>query len=119
MTADDEPLVTITKEDLDRKDRVLEKDIENPVCRYAKNKYGMTAEKYSSPAKPSVPDRLFTTIYGFMFFIEFKAPRKKPTPKQAKDHARRRSMGVKVFVVDDVDYGKQVIDLMANGDLGL
>ena len=105
------PLIKITEEDLKRRDRdLLEKDIEGPVKRYAKSRYGMLAEKFISPSKRSVPDDLFTTRHGFMFFIEFKAPGKLPTPKQKEDHARRRAFGIRVYVVDDVGYGKQVID---------
>lgn len=92
---------------------LLEKDIENPVCRYARYRYGMKAEKFTSPGQRSVPDRLFSTINGFAFFIEFKAPGKEATKKQVKDHKERREMGFKVFVVDDITRGKRIIDNMA------
>jgi len=87
----------------------LEKTIEAAVCRHAKVR-GCLAEKFTSPAKRSVPDRLFTTPKGCHFFIEFKAPGKKPTPKQAKDHNERRARGVSVYVIDDIAAGKAVID---------
>lgn len=97
---------------------LLEKDIENPVCKYARDRYGMKAEKFTSPGRRAVPDRLFSVdcdrLGGFVFFIEFKAPGKTATPTQEKDHKERRRMGFFVFVVDDVQKGKEVIDAMAS-----
>lgn len=95
------------------KRELLEKDVENPVCKYARDRHGMKAEKFTSPGRRSVPDRLFTTINAFAFFIEFKAPGKTATKKQVKDHNERRAMGFKVFVVDDIDQGKKIVDDMA------
>lgn len=100
-----------------KKRELLEKDIEDPVCRYAKNRYGMKAEKFTSPSRRSVPDRLFSVATlrpgGFCFFIEFKAPGKDASEKQAKDHKARREMGFKVFVVDNIERGKKIVDAMA------
>lgn len=109
-------LIDLSKAKPVAKKTVLEKDIEQPVCRYARNRHKMLAEKFTSPAKRSVPDQLFTNRFGFMFLIEFKAPGKKPTPKQLKDHQKRRDRGVKVFVVDNIEEGKVIIDQMANID---
>ncbi|ATN93268.1 hypothetical protein [Marinobacter phage PS6] len=96
---------------------LLEKDVEDPVCRYARNRHGMKAEKFTSPSRRAVPDRLFSVKTkspgGFAFFIEFKAPGKEATEKQAKDHKERRKMGFKVFVVDDITRGKRIVDAMA------
>ena len=97
--------------------KLLERDIEAAVCRYAERKYGMKAEKFTSPGRRSVPDRLFSVTGGRVFFIEFKAPKKKPTPKQIKDHERRREMGFKVFVCDDIEQGQMIIDGMVEGAL--
>ena len=94
------------------KRKLLEKDIENAVCKYARDRYKMKAEKFTSPGQRAVPDRLFSAPNGFAFFIEFKAPGKKPTEKQLRDHEERRRMGFKVFVVDDIDRGKRIIDNM-------
>ena len=92
-----------------RKLKILEVDVETPVCRYAKSKNVMH-EKFTSPAKRSVPDRLFTLEGGSMFFIEFKAPNKTATTQQKRDHKKRRAKGVRVYVCDDVIVGKQIID---------
>jgi len=115
----DDPMLELEgdlKKGIVQKRELLEKDIEGPVCKYAISRYGMKAEKFVTPGRRSVPDRMFsvTTVHrcGFVFFIEFKAPGKTATEKQLKDHKARREMGFKVFVVDDVDQGKKVIDSM-------
>ena len=90
---------------------MLEKTIESKVTEYAK-KRGMLAYKFSSPARAAVPDRLFVTSKGVVFFIEFKRPGAKATPAQQQEHLKLIGYGVKVFVIDDVDNGKAVIDAM-------
>lgn len=90
---------------------MLEKQIEAKVCDYAKS-VGMLVYKFTSPARAAVPDRLFVCPSGMMFFIEFKAAGKKPTEPQLREHRRLRGHKVTVFVIDDVDTGKQVIDMM-------
>lgn len=94
---------------------MLEKDIEDRVCRYAK-KLGITAEKFTSPAKRSVPDRLLTfkveSGVAPNVFIEFKATGKRATPKQSLDHSKRRKQGSLVYVIDDVTIGKSVVDTL-------
>lgn len=88
---------------------MLEKDIEKKVCDYAKEK-GLLVYKFTSPARAAVPDRLFITPGGVVFFIEFKAPGKKPTPAQSREHERLRGHDVAVFVVDDVEDGITMIE---------
>lgn len=91
---------------------MLEKQIESKVCAYARS-LGFLAEKFTSPGRAAVPDRLFTAPNGRMFFIEFKAPGKKPTPLQEADHLRRRSRGCLVYTCDGVIRGKEIIDIFA------
>lgn len=93
---------------------MLEKQIEVKVCDYAKSK-GLLAYKFTSPARAAVPDRMFITQDGRVFFCEFKAPGKKPTDAQAREHQRLRQHKVNVFVIDDVDEGKVMIDVMVMG----
>ena len=72
---------------------------------------GGTADKFTSPARRSVPDRLvsFPARLGTNLrmskpyravFVELKAPGKKPTPAQLRDHERRRALGADVWVID-------------------
>jgi len=81
---------------------MLEKTIEAALVRRVKSLGGM-AEKFTSPSKRSVPDRIVTLPDGRIIFVELKAPGRKPTEKQALDHARRRKLGCDVRVIDSMD----------------
>jgi hypothetical protein len=41
--------------------------------------------------------------FGVAIFVELKAPGKKPTPAQQRDHERRRAMGFRVEVLDSIE----------------
>jgi len=86
----------------------LEKIIEEKVCAFAKSK-GILVYKFTSPNRRSVPDRLFITVTGKVFFMELKRRGQKPTPAQAVEIDKIRAQGVQVFVVDDVEIGKAMI----------
>lgn len=88
---------------------MLEAPIEKAVCDYAKTK-GFLVYKFNSANYSSVPDRMFVHKSGVVFFIEFKATGKKPTPSQEREHSRMRGHNVNVFVVDDITNGKKIID---------
>ena len=90
---------------------MLEKDIEAAVCKYARDQ-GYLAYKFTSPQRAAVPDRLLITPGGRVFLIEFKAPGKKPTPAQEREHERLRHQNVFVWVVDNVEHGRHVVDMM-------
>lgn len=69
---------------------------------------GGTCEKFTSPNRRNVPDRLVCwpgteEDYGSACFVECKAPGKRATPGQARDHERRRRMGFRVYVVDSFE----------------
>lgn len=78
---------------------MLERDIEQYLVRRIKRLGGM-AEKFTSPGRRSVPDRLVTLPGGRVVFIELKAPGKKPTENQLRDHQRRRDLGCEIMVID-------------------
>jgi len=88
----------------------LEKDIEAKVCAYAK-KLGCLVYKFTSPARRSVPDRLFIAPLGVIFFIEFKRHGQKPTPAQQVEIEKMHAKGAQVFVVDSVQTGKTIVDM--------
>jgi len=97
------------------KDNPLEKAIEAKVCDHAK-KLGCLVYKFTSPARRSVPDRLFILPGGKgVFFIEFKRKGQKPTPAQQVEIAKIRAQGASVFIVDAVAFGKFVISNMLCG----
>ena len=90
---------------------MLEKDIEKKVCDYARER-GLLVYKFTSPARAAVPDRLFIGPKGRVWFVEFKREGQKPTPAQEREHTRLRGHSVSVFVIDDVEQGKAVVDTM-------
>lgn len=81
---------------------MLERDVERALVRRVEA-LGGTCEKFTSPGRRSVPDRLITMPDGTIIFVELKAPSKKPTDLQKRDHARRRAMGCDVRVIDNKD----------------
>ena len=82
--------------------------IEKAVSDYGRSK-GWIVWKFRSPANKAVPDRIFLRS-EVTFFIEFKATGKKPTKLQLWTHEKLRDQGFKVYVVDDIDQGKQIIN---------
>lgn len=81
---------------------MLEKEIERALCQRVKFLGGL-CEKFVSPGKRSVPDRVVTLPGGQIVFIEVKAPGKKPTPLQERDHETRRRLGCRVVVIDNLE----------------
>lgn len=81
---------------------MLESQVEAALVRRVKQ-LGGTAEKFTSPGRRSVPDRLVTLPGGRIVFVELKAPGKQPTEKQARDHERRKALGCDVRVIDSVE----------------
>lgn len=81
---------------------MLEKDIENALVRKVKTLGGM-CEKFTSPGRRSVPDRIITLPNGKIVFVEVKNTGKKPTELQLRDHERRRALGCDVRVIDNID----------------
>ena len=88
---------------------MLEKQIEEKVCDYAREKR-MLAYKFTSPARAAVPDRLFVTPSGKVFFAEFKRKGQKPTVPQEREHHKLRQNKAEVWVIDNIESGKEMID---------
>lgn len=92
---------------------MLEKKIEKLVCDYAKLKK-ILVYKFVSPGNAGVPDRIFILPNGRVFFIEFKADGKKPTPLQLRQLATLEKQNCMTFVCDSVSDGMDIIDKMIN-----
>lgn len=75
--------------------------IEAQTKNYAKKK-GCWVRKFSSPTQRGVPDDIFMTSSGFIFFIEFKSPNKKPTHKQELEINKILNNKGIVIVVDNL-----------------
>ena len=84
---------------------MLERDIEAYLGKRCKE-VGALCDKFTSPQRRAVPDRLIT-FSGRVLFVELKATGKKPTEAQVRDHGRRRAAGAEVVWLDsqfDVDW---------------
>ena len=86
-----------------------ESQIESTVCEYAKQR-GCYVRKFNSVGHRAVPDRLLISPTGDVFFIEFKAPNKKPTKMQLREHQLIERNGGEVYVIDSIKEGCDVID---------
>ena len=81
---------------------MLEKHIEAALIKKVKSLGGI-ANKFCSPMARSVPDRIVLLPHGKVIFAELKAPGKKPTDAQERDHAKRRALGHRVMVIDSME----------------
>lgn len=89
--------------------RLRESKIEKKVKAYAETK-GWTVRKFKSPGQKFVPDDIFLRTPGRIFFIEFKAPGKRPNSGQLLEHGELRAQGFSVYVVDNIGEGMDIID---------
>ena len=71
---------------------------------------GGLALKFVSPGYDGVPDRLVLIAYGKIAFVEVKAKGKKPRPLQMTRINKLRSMGFKVYVLDNKEQIGGIID---------
>jgi hypothetical protein len=81
---------------------MLERTIEAALVRRVRDLGGL-CEKFVSPGRRSVPDRIVTLPGGRIVFVEVKAPGKGPTELQERDHWRRRKLGCEVVVINTVE----------------
>jgi Holliday junction resolvase len=87
---------------------VLEKDLERKIVNKAK-KLGYIADKYSSPSNRGVPDRIFISENGKLFFVEFKSKKGKLSKLQDKKISELRARKQSIFVVDDEEIGMKLL----------
>jgi len=78
-----------------------ESDIQKACVRWARESCEAYARKFASPGNRSVPDYIFLRG-GDTLYVEFKAPRKKPTEAQQNEHALIRAAGGTVYVIDNI-----------------
>jgi len=81
---------------------MLESAIERAFVARVKSLGGI-AEKFTSPGRRSVPDRIVTLPGGVIIFVELKRPGGKPTVAQLRNHERRRALGCDVRVIDSLE----------------
>ena len=86
-----------------------EKEIEQKLMRKVKKRGGI-CPKFISPGHDGMPDRLVLMPGGKMAFVELKAPGRKPRPLQIARHEKLRSLGFRVYVIDEEDQIEKVLD---------
>ena len=86
-----------------------EKEIEKKFTGTVKKRGGI-APKFVSPGFDGMPDRIVLFPKGRMAFVEVKAPGEKPRPLQIKRMEMLRSLGFKVFGLDDKEQIGVIID---------
>lgn len=85
-----------------------EKDIEI-YLRDEVRKAGGKAYKFESPGNDGVPDRLVIFPGNRIYFVELKAPGKKPRPLQIKQMRDLASFGCDVRVIDSIELVDQFL----------
>ena len=77
---------------------IRESDIEKYLVEQIK-KLGGRCDKWVCPGRRHVPDRIVLMPKGRCEFVELKAPGKKPTAGQTREHERLRAFGFNVWVI--------------------
>lgn len=76
-----------------------ERDLEKKLVKEI-NKLGGRAIKLDARYNAGIPDRLCVLREGIAFFVEMKAPGKKPTKIQESYHNYLRRLPFPVYVID-------------------
>ena len=92
-----------------------EKTIEQKLVNKIKELNGLCL-KLSCPGFAGMPDRLILLPVGNVGFIEVKRKGEKPRPLQISRHRLLRSLGFKVFVLDDKNQITKIIKEITGGD---
>ena len=71
---------------------------------------GGLCEKFVSPGRRHVPDRLVTLPNARMHLVECKRPGEQPRPGQVRDHKRRARLGVTVRVVSTTQEVDEILE---------
>lgn len=86
-----------------------ESNLEKKLVKAVKAVGGL-ALKFISPGYAGVPDRIILIACGKVAFVEVKAPGEKPRPLQVSRIKKIRSLGFKVYVLDNEEQIGGIID---------
>ena len=86
-----------------------EKTIEKRLVQAVKATGGI-APKFTSPGFAGMPDRIVLLPDGHMAFVEVKAPGERPRPLQLARHELIRGLGFKVYILDDEQQIRGLLD---------
>ena len=76
---------------------------------------GGRIRKLSWIGRRGAPDRLIWWPGPLLAFVELKAPGKKPTPQQEREHERLRADGFTVLVVDSLEGAEKAVLAVRGG----
>ena len=85
-----------------------ESSVERSIREYARD-HGWLVYKFTSPGTRGVPDRLFIRR-GVVVFIEVKRPGEEARPLQLHTHKKMRRYGALVWVVDNLEDAKRILN---------
>jgi hypothetical protein len=86
-----------------------ERDVEKHLVTRVKQAGG-EIRKVEWIGRAHAPDRL--VMLGGAFFVELKAPGKKPNAGQLREHTRMAECGVRVLTIDSVEKVDVFVDLL-------
>ena len=86
-----------------------EKTVEAKLVKAVKAVGGI-CPKWVAPGYDGMLDRIVLLPHGKMAFVEVKAPGKKPRPLQTARHEMLRSLGYRVYVLDEPEQIGGIID---------
>jgi len=89
---------------------MLEKQLEAKIVKIAKE-LGYLTYKFTSPSNRGVPDRIFISPYGHVFFMEFKSENGKLTSLQKKVYKDLMSRGKCIFVISKIESGTEILTI--------
>lgn len=92
---------------------MLEKHLEKKITDKAK-KLGFLSYKFVSPNQKGVPDRIFISKTGKVFFIEFKSTKGKLSKLQVKKILELTANKADVFVVNSEELGLEILTKFIN-----
>lgn len=91
-----------------------ERTVEQYLCQQVASVLLGFAYKFRSPGRNNVPDRIVVLPGGRIFFVEVKAPKKKPNPGQRREHMRLYRMGCNMLVLDTIKKVDNFIEMRRN-----
>lgn len=93
---------------------MLESAVEKHL-RLAVKRAGGLYDKFKSPGRHGVPDRLVTLPGGVMDLVELKRPGGEAEDHQVRDHKRRAKLGIRVRVIDTKELADAYMAERTNG----
>ena len=84
--------------------------IERKCCDYA-DLHGFLSHKMGVSVSIGWPDRMFIGYNAVIVFVEFKRPGEPLSPAQIRKIKKFSDRGITVFVVEDYEIFKNIIDL--------